>query len=752
LTRKSYFYNMGEVLLDMVIYDWLWTGDLDFMSRSFDAIADKLVWQDRCVDADGDGLYENWLNAWNTDSKWHNGGGCIVSSVYTWRASKVMADVAKRLGRDAQPFEERAAKIRKACDEQLWIASKGLFAEYKDRLGHQRLHEAPDQSSVYTPIDLGFCDDFQAYQMLRFTEYAIPEVRGLARGGRLLWSSNWLPPLYSTFGLYPNETINTMLCYFRLGLADKAYELLKGLESGPFMGPCPGNIGVTENPDGTAGGHVGFSDVVSMFQRTMVEGLFGVRLNVPEGMATIQPALPADWEEASMKGPGASVEYARTGSTERLTVGTSRKLQYRVRLRARSAAVQSVTVDGKRADFRFEEGVACAWVVCDVAETDRAEIVVRYGSAPLPVLRAPRVGALGQEFSVTVEHGAVTQIRDPQRVLSQPRVEGSRCTAELRGAPGWHTFFILSGKMWLPVDFELRPALEIVEARLSGGRCACAIRNNSQAARFVSGKLALGRARKTVETTVPGLGAVPVEIEAADRTPGTNAVTLTVISFRGVVTGELVDWKAQLDTGAAQTVSLAGLYNQDLATLLDQRYVAPATPDYTMTVEANGRPWWLNRAKKPEVRLDLLKAANGRLMSVAGAPFELAETGPNACFVSMFDNFPRKLTIPVGRAARKMYFLLAVSTNQMQSRIENARITVNSAEGQRVLALVNPENVDDWLMDPFALSGLTQPFGPGTHGQIVDVDLGRISMVESVDVECLSNEVLCGVVGLTVVG
>jgi hypothetical protein len=65
---------------------------------------------------------------------------------------------------------------------------------------------------------------------------------------------------------------------------------------------------------------------------------------------------------------------------------------------------------------------------------------------------------------------------------------------------------------------------------------------------------------------------------------------------------------------------------------------------------------------------------------------------------------------------------------------------------------VNPENVDDWLMDPFALSGLTQPFGPGTHGQIVDVDLGRISMVESVDVECLSNEVLCGVVGLTVVG
>jgi len=751
LTRKSYFYNMGEVLLDMVMYDWLWTGDLDFMARSFDSIADKLTWQDRCLDADGDGLYENWLNAWNTDSKWHNGGGCIISSAYTWRASQTMAEVARRLGRDARPFGERATKIRKACGEQLWIASKGLFAEYKDRLGHQRLHEAPDQSSVYTPIDVGFCDDFQAYQMLRFTEYAIPNVRGLARGGKLLWSSNWLPPLYSTHGLYPNETIHTMLCYFRLGLADQAYELLKGLESGPFMGPCPGNIGVLENPDGTAGGHIWFSDVTSMFQRTMVEGLFGVRMNAPEGMVTVQPAFPRDWEKASMKGPVASVEYARTGASERLAVSTARKLKYRVRLRARSADVQSVTVNGKRAEFRFEEGVASAWVVCDVAETDRAEIVVRYGAAPLPVLHAPSVGAVGEEFSASVEHGAIAGVRDPQRVLSQPRIEGARCAAELRGEPGWHTFFILSGKVWLPVDFELRPPLEVVEARLAGDRCTCAIRNNSQAPRWVRGKIALGRAEKTVEVTVPALGSAPVEIDAADRTPGTNAIALTGISFRGVVTGALVDWKAPLAPGAAHTVPLAGLYNQDLATLHDQRYVAPATPNYTMTVEANGRPWWLNRARKPEVRLDALKAAKGRLVSAIGVPFDIAETGPNACFVSMYENFPRRLTIPLGREARKIYFLLAVSTNQMQSRIENARVTVNHAGGRRLLALVNPENIDDWLMEPFALGGQTQPFGPGTHGHIVDVDLGRSAPVESVEVECLSNEVLCGVVGVTVV-
>jgi hypothetical protein len=526
---------------------------------------------------------------------------------------------------------------------------------------------------------------------------------------------------------------------------------LKGLESGPFMGPCPGNIGVNENPNGTAGGHVGFSDVVSMFQRTMVEGLFGVRMNVPEGTVTIQPAFPVEWGKASLKSPAVTAKYERTGPIERLTLSTAKKLTYRVRLRARSTDVRSVTVDGKRASFWFEEGVASAWVACDVPETGRAEVVVRHGTAPLPVLHAPKTGALGEEFSVSLEHGTIAQIRDPQHVLSQPRIQGAKCSADLRGTPGWHTFFVLSGKIWLPVDFELRPALEIVDPRMVDGRCECAVRNNSQAARVVRGTIAMGRAERPVDLIVPAAGSTAIEMGAVDLTPGTNAIALTGLSFRGVVPGSLVDWKAPLSEGAGQPVPLSDFCNQDLATLHDQRYVSPHTPNYTMTVEANGRSWWLNRAKKPEVRLDVLSAAKGRLMSAVGVPFALAGTGPNACFVSMYENFPRQIKIPIARDARMIYFLLAVSTNQMQSRIENARIAVNTASGRQVLPLVNPENVDDWLMEPFALAGHPQPFGPGTHGQILDMDLGRTTRVESVDLECLSNEVLVGLVAVTTV-
>ena len=157
--NRSYFYNMGEVLVDHMLYDWEWTGDLPFMTRAFDFIADKLLWEERCLDPDGDGLYENWLNTWVSDAHWYNGSGCIQASVYNWRANQLMADIAQRLGKDPSLFQARAAKIKRACERLLWAPHEGVYAEYRDALGHQRPHTAPEQASIYHPIDFRFCDE-----------------------------------------------------------------------------------------------------------------------------------------------------------------------------------------------------------------------------------------------------------------------------------------------------------------------------------------------------------------------------------------------------------------------------------------------------------------------------------------------------------------------------------------------------------------------------------------------------------------
>ena len=75
-------YNMNEQLVDQALYDYRWTGDLEPLRKGgFDAIAAHLAWGEKYLKTP-DGLYENFLNAWNTDYKLSNGGGGTNASAH----------------------------------------------------------------------------------------------------------------------------------------------------------------------------------------------------------------------------------------------------------------------------------------------------------------------------------------------------------------------------------------------------------------------------------------------------------------------------------------------------------------------------------------------------------------------------------------------------------------------------------------------------------------------------------------------
>ena len=67
---------------------------------------------------------------------------------------------------------------------------------------------------------MGIATDEQVYQMMRFTDYAVPSVANLDK----IWdnidfkySSNRLPEYYSSDGLYVEEVMNNALAYFENG-------------------------------------------------------------------------------------------------------------------------------------------------------------------------------------------------------------------------------------------------------------------------------------------------------------------------------------------------------------------------------------------------------------------------------------------------------------------------------------------------------------------------------------------------------
>ena len=267
--RKNIFYNMQEIFVDHFLHHLEWTRDLVLAREVFAVIADVLDWETHILDPDGNGLYQNWLNTWISDAHAYNGGGCAQSSAYNYRANTVMARLADLLGLDGRKFAERAEKIHRACQERLWLPDRGVMAEYVDTLGNQLVHPSPELATIYHSIESGVVDAFQAYQMLRFTHTDLLNEQTTPRGGRLVWSSNWYPQLYSSCGLYPMENAHLAWAYFTSGLADEGHAILKALVDAHFMGYAPGCVAHGLTGSGFNSGVPDFPDFISLYLRLL---------------------------------------------------------------------------------------------------------------------------------------------------------------------------------------------------------------------------------------------------------------------------------------------------------------------------------------------------------------------------------------------------------------------------------------------------------------------------------------------------
>ncbi|UOQ86814.1 hypothetical protein [Gracilibacillus salinarum] len=781
-------YNMGEVLVDMMLYNWEWTGDLEMMAGGgFDFIANHLNWMDEYMESADEGLYESHLNAWNTDNKWNNGGGATIASVYTWRANKEMAEIAKRLDRDSTTFEQRAEKIEQAMKNKLWVADKGVFGEYKDVYGMQRVHQSPDLSSIYTPIDLGFTDAFQSYQMLRFTETELENVTdSLPRDGRVPWTSNWLPNVYSSRGMYTAESANLMLTYYRLGQVEQASQLQAGIDANLFTGPGPGVLSYIQSEDGSQSGHVDFTDVTSMYVRTAVEGLFGIKMDAPNQQATIQPSFPRDWKQASIETDYLAYDYSMSPHQETVTITSEKDLEYQLKLVARSTKIKSVKVNGKKADYRLKPGIGHTWLEINTPKSDQATIQVVYHkgkSKNMPEIMAASSGAVNESYAFSVTNGDIVRLHDPQGMLDMDKTEikKSKASVQLKDKQGAHTFFVLvesgDSEMWLPVDVTLKQSIEIVDKDLvlKDGKAYAqfAIENNGGKNRNIKGTASIAGTRYDLHTHVKANNkSAPIKFEIKDLsmlTPGENLLTLDVKGKDGnKLDTTITSWELdQQFSGAYENsynthkIDLSPYVNQDLADLHQNTYTPQPDLFYwdniPSTITEYGLNWWQYRDGQDKVKPELtrLEGLNDDFESDMGIPFAISAKEQNSVFTSRYDNFPDQVEIPVNVTGNKLYFFLTVATNHMQSRIENATITINLSNGEeRTVPLVNPENMDDWLNEntssSYAQSGFIQDLGDGAHGNILSVDLGASMEVESIEMETLSNEVLTGLLGLTV--
>ncbi|MBN1359966.1 MAG: DUF4450 domain-containing protein [Sedimentisphaerales bacterium] len=770
-------YDMNLVYIDMLLRHVLWTGDLDLATELWPVIERHLAWERRLFrrpfGSDGLPLYEAYAAIWASDDLQYHGGGVTHASAYNHYHNRMVARLAKLIGKDPGPFEQEAELILKAMRRELWLPEHGWFGEWKDPLGLQQVHPAAALWTFYHTIDSEVPTPFEAWQMTRFVDTQIAHIP-VADGCFTLPTTNWMPYTWSTNNVVMAEVAHTSLAYWKAGRADEAFRAFKGcIFDSMYQGLCPGNLGMTTYFDAARGeAQRDFGDAVGIVSRAVVEGLFGIHPDVLSGQLTVQPGLPADWDHASIHHPDFSLKFRRDGLTETYVIepNFARPLSLRLVVPALRDSVAGATLNGAPVEWQaVGDSVGTPRIAIQAPAAAKFEIAIAWTGESAVRTDPGRVVARGSE--VEVDLGAATPrfIFDPQRVLPQVTLEPRRFRATARGTLGHRTAFlqVQQGQMswWLPVSFEVRPAYEIIPSPAQ----------DAEHLRF--------RVRdNTVQT--PALSEETV-LPAEGFLPGSNRVVADLGEGRRVE-GVVTNWKIETPGGGSRwdPLVLDSIFNDKVTQIFKNEYLSPRSPYCSLAIPRQGIGSWCNFAKTVEIDDSGLRTAAGRndglFVLPQGVPFRSPGVGgaKNTVFTSQWDNYPNDVTIPLEGKARSVYLLMAGSTNSMQSQFDNGEVIVTYTDGATErLALRNPTTwwpIDqDYFIDDYAFSrpepipprvdlktGTVRVLDvdtfkgkgrevPGGAATVLNLPLDDAKELESLTVRTLANEVVIGLMGAT---
>ena len=223
-------------------------------------------------------------------------------------------------------------------------------------------------------------------------------------------------------------------------------------------------------------------------------------------------------------------------------------------------------------------------------------------------------------------------------------------------------------------------------------------------------------------------------------------------------------------------------FNAEVDDIFKNEYLSPRPQTTTLQIPTQGIGEWCHPQLTAEINDSVFRTLiKDGIFEVAGVPFLTPAVGNNIVYTSLWDNYPDAVTIPVGGKAESAWLLMAGSTNHMQSRIDNGLVIATYKDGsQDTLALRNPDNwcpiEQDYYVDGKAFKtveprpyrvclstgdvsrdlgktlGIQGVYGreiPGGAAQMLRMPLNPRKRLKSLTVRTLSNDVVIGLMALT---
>jgi hypothetical protein len=571
--------------------------------------------------------------------------------------------------------------------ESLWISEKGYLAEYREHTGYERRHDDACLYTIFLPIDSQMLNPFEAAQALHYTEWGLERAPRSA-GGEMCWQSNWVPYVWSVRELAIVESCHLALAYYQAGLGQSAWKLVEGSFAESMLNSkVPGGVQLT-------GGGTDFNGSTSMLARVIVEGLFGVRFDRPNDVVHVRPQFPEAWPNASIQTPDFELSFERTGEDESYELKLTKACPMKFQLPIWTEDLGEVELNGAAVEYELSPGFGCTWLVIESksllseAQVTIENRVQRRNAAPVHIEGEP-----GDELKSKLPPDLeVVEWRDPQGILNQKDDHITLAKSE-----GHHLVFAKVARpngldYWQLLKLHVRDPEAEAERR----------------ARFV------------------------------DKVPA--------------------------DAGWHQ-VDMTEQLNGDVTTIYQQEYRSPRPQTCSVQIGLDSyRPWtfypW--NMKPPTITLsntDDLVNKNSLLETPQGVPFEWPSGGKNIAFTAFWDNWPNTISVPVNQQGKAAWFLVAGSSNVMQTGIANGVLRLVYSDGSTdSLDLVHPDNywslsgTYDYARNGFCLPETPPPavqLGESCRAMVLNLRLRPNVVLERVELETLSQEVVIGLMGVT---
>lgn len=174
-------------------------------------------------------------------------------------------------------------------------------------------------------------------------------------------------------------------------------------------------------------------------------------------------------------------------------------------------------------------------------------------------------------------------------------------------------------------------------------------------------------------------------------------------------------------------------YNACVDKVFSQQYLAPRPPYTSLEIPVQGIGQWCLPKRMVELNDSGYRSKiSGNVFDTPlGIKFASPKTGNNVCYTSLFDNYPDSVVLPLKGRGKRLWLLLAGTTNNMQSRIDNGLVTVTYQDGSAdTLHLVNPINwcpiEQEYYLDGLAFQAASlRPYRVHLGSGLVSRDLYR---------------------------